>query len=207
MDLSLRILYLYPSSSLPILSSQTMKGVALDDDLALMPLGPDTCIGDGGKSLSQGQRAQLSLARAVYSSADVIVVDNILSNLDPDTVNTVFNEALYRLARGRTRIVVTTDLSILKYFDRVIVMRDGAVAADARYERCCSLGIPEVLDPEELLPHEEEEDSDGMESDGVWSEDEDEEEEGEGDLAAVVPRLSGPKEGASSKGEWQGLFL
>lgn len=74
-------------------------------DLAAMPLGLHTVV--SGSTLSGGQKQRLSLARAAYSSAPLILIDDCFAALDPLVARLVFENCVVRLLAGRTRVVVT----------------------------------------------------------------------------------------------------
>jgi ABC-type multidrug transport system fused ATPase/permease subunit len=79
----------------------------LQADLAELPQGDDTQIGERGINLSGGQRARVSLARAVYADTDIILLDDVLAALDPAVAMFVFQECLVKYLHGKTRILVT----------------------------------------------------------------------------------------------------
>jgi ABC-type multidrug transport system fused ATPase/permease subunit len=95
-----------------------------------MPQQYDTPIGEDGYRLSGGQRQRLDLARALLRKAPILVLDEPTSNLDAET-EAAFREALMSIRRATsvTIIVVAHRLSTIIDADRIVVMRDGAVAA------------------------------------------------------------------------------
>ena len=74
-------------------------------DLAAMPLGLHTVV--SGSTLSGGQKQRLSLARAAYSSAPLVLIDDCFAALDPLVARSVFQNCVVGLLAGRTRVVVT----------------------------------------------------------------------------------------------------
>mmetsp|Transcript_29925 Transcript_29925/g.37071 ORF Transcript_29925/g.37071 Transcript_29925/m.37071 type:complete len:90 (-) Transcript_29925:2430-2699(-) len=71
--------------------AETVEACQLEADLKLMPTGDRTEIGERGVTLSGGQKARLSLARAVYKSSDVIFMDDPISALDADVRKKIFS--------------------------------------------------------------------------------------------------------------------
>ena len=85
---------------------------ALQPDLAALAKGDETQIGLRGVKLSGGQRARLSFGRALYSSAQLLVLDDIFSALDSHVSKEIFNALTGELGKGRTRILVTHQVSL-----------------------------------------------------------------------------------------------
>lgn len=91
-----------------------------------LPYGLNTRIGEQGMSLSGGQRQRLSLARAILAQPSVLVLDDTLSALDVHT-EAVVTEALSRVLRGVTGIVVAHRASTVLLADRVALLQDGTI--------------------------------------------------------------------------------
>ena len=105
----------------------------LEDDLAALPAGDGTPIGERGVNLSGGQRARVSLARALYALADVYLLDDVLSAVDARTSRAVFERAVCGFLAGKTRVLVTHALQFVKAADQVVVLAQGAVAASSTF--------------------------------------------------------------------------
>jgi ATP-binding cassette subfamily B protein/subfamily B ATP-binding cassette protein MsbA len=91
-----------------------------------LPDGYDTVLGEGGSSLSQGQRQLLSFARAVLADARILILDEATSNVDTRT-EAVIQEALGRLLAGRTSVVIAHRLSTVRNADQILVIEDGRI--------------------------------------------------------------------------------
>ncbi|KAJ5409015.1 hypothetical protein N7509_002898 [Penicillium cosmopolitanum] len=102
---------------------------ALKTDLEMLPDGDLTDIGANGVNLSGGQRWRVSFARALYSRAGILVMDDIFSALDAHTGRYVYQNALTgELGKGRTRILVTHHVELcLPRTDYSILLENGLV--------------------------------------------------------------------------------
>ena len=91
-----------------------------------LPQGMDSLIGHNASQLSGGQRQRLAIARALYKEAPILILDEATSALDNESERLV-QEALQRLMRGRTTLIVAHRLSTIEHADRVVVMERGRI--------------------------------------------------------------------------------
>jgi ATP-binding cassette subfamily B protein RaxB len=103
------------------------RAAAVHDDIAAMPMGYGTLIGDMGTVLSGGQKQRVLLARALYRAPSLLLLDEATSHLDVDRERAV-NAALKQMAP--TRIVIAHRPETIDASGRVITLRDGRVASD-----------------------------------------------------------------------------
>lgn len=99
-----------------------------DDVVAALPDGLDTVLGDGGSTLSGGQRQRLSIARALLKDSPVLILDEAVSAVDPDTEARI-QQALQTLAAGRTVLVIAHRLETVRQVDQIVVLDRGRVDA------------------------------------------------------------------------------
>jgi ABC-type multidrug transport system fused ATPase/permease subunit len=104
------------------------------EDLDDMPNRELTVIGNKGINLSGGQKARLSIARALYSDADVYLFDDPISALDINVGKAVMEKAILEYLRGKTVLVATHALVFLPYFDKILLLVDGEIKFDGSYE-------------------------------------------------------------------------
>ena len=90
-------------------------------------------IGRRGSTLSGGQKARVSLARALYSDADIIILDDILSAVDAHVGAFLFSMAIGKYLKGKTILLVTHSLYYVPYANRIMVFEDGRIKASGAY--------------------------------------------------------------------------
>ncbi|KAJ3791300.1 P-loop containing nucleoside triphosphate hydrolase protein, partial [Lentinula aff. detonsa] len=115
---------------------KVIKQCALEPDLALFAAGDRTEIGEKGLTLSGGQKARLTLARAVYSRASILLLDGVLAALDVHTSKWIVNECLAGdLVKDRTVIIVSHNVALLSPFVQCLVeMKDGVATISDNVE-------------------------------------------------------------------------
>ena len=103
-------------------------------DLEILPAGDATEIGEKGINLSGGQKARVSLARAVYADKSIVLMDDPISALDANVRKLIFKEVFQGLLKDRTRVLVTHAIDFLHLADRLLVIKDGQIQALGTYE-------------------------------------------------------------------------
>ncbi|CAL1710985.1 unnamed protein product [Somion occarium] len=114
---------------------EIIRACCLEHDLEMLPHGEDTEIGEKGINLSGGQKARVSLARAAYSDADIVLMDDSLSAVDAYVGKQILDNCLLNgpLA-GKTRVMATHALHVLDKTDFIYVMDNGAIVEQGTFQ-------------------------------------------------------------------------
>jgi len=112
---------------------RAIRAASFTADLERLPNGISSEVVERGANLSGGQKARLSLARAVYADADIYLLDDPLAALDPRVGRTVFQECFLDALRGKTRLLVTQALNFLPRVDHIIILNNGTIAEQGSY--------------------------------------------------------------------------
>ena len=115
---------------------KVIESCALQQDLKILSAGDMTEIGEKGINLSGGQKQRVSLARAVYSNADVYLLDDPLSAVDAHVSRHLFDKVIgpEGILKHKTRILVTHRASVLTNVDQIIVLKGGTISEMGTFE-------------------------------------------------------------------------
>lgn len=113
---------------------------SLEADFKILPDGELTEVGDRGLNLSGGQKQRISLARAVYSEREIVLLDDPLSAVDAHVGKHIFFECIRRALKGKTILFVTHQLQYLKDCDRVILIQDGKFSEQGTHQQLMTDG-------------------------------------------------------------------
>ena len=109
----------------------------LEQDFMSLPKGDKTEIGEKGLNLSGGQKARLSIARAIYSNAQIYIFDDPLSALDAYVGMKLFKGVFNDFLKDKTFIISTHALQYLCFFDRIFYMKQGKIEWIGSYQEIC----------------------------------------------------------------------
>lgn len=133
--------------------------VSILDELGLIPFveklprGLDTCIGENGSTLSEGEKQRLAFARALYRNSEIMILDEATSSLDSDSEMHI-KKAIQRLkAEGKTIIVIAHRLSTVVDADKIIVLKNGELIEEGTHESLYTPNTYYYSMWEKQLPH------------------------------------------------------
>ncbi|KAJ2446736.1 hypothetical protein GGF42_005616 [Coemansia sp. RSA 2424] len=116
-----------------------IEACALDVDLAALPAGDLTEIGERGVTLSGGQKQRVSIARAAYSESDIVLLDDCLSAVDTKVSHLIFKHCVKGILSQKTRILVTNNLDYLPAVDFIVTMEEGRIVEQGSFANLMSL--------------------------------------------------------------------
>ncbi|KAL8782539.1 MAG: hypothetical protein Q9213_005304 [Squamulea squamosa] len=125
----------------PHFYDRTVNACALMEDFKTLPDGDRTEVGERGISLSGGQKARLTLARAVYARADVYLLDDCLSAVDQHVGRHLIDQVLgpRGLLASKARILATNSIPVLLEADFITLLRDGRIAEKGTYDQLMAM--------------------------------------------------------------------
>jgi ABC-type multidrug transport system fused ATPase/permease subunit len=118
---------------------EAAKAVSVHDFILALPEGYKTRLGERGTGLSQGQRQLIAFARTVLADARILILDEATSNIDTYTESLIQN-ALKRLLKGRTSFIIAHRLSTIRDADLVLVVDKGQIVERGTHDELLALG-------------------------------------------------------------------
>mgnify|MGYP002523835566 FL=1 len=103
------------------------------DFITALPNGYDTVIGEGGGTLSGGEKQRISIARAILKNAPIIILDEATASIDPENEHLI-QQAISELTRGKTVITIAHRFATIEQADQILVIDDGAVVQQGTHD-------------------------------------------------------------------------
>ena len=106
---------------------EAAKKARCHDFIMALPNGYDTVVGEGGGTLSGGEKQRISIARAILKNAPIIILDEATASIDPENEHLI-QQAIAELTRGKTIITIAHRLATIQNADQILVVEDGRIA-------------------------------------------------------------------------------
>ncbi|MCR4862796.1 MAG: ABC transporter ATP-binding protein/permease [Ruminococcus sp.] len=113
---------------------EAAKKARCHDFIMSLPDGYDIIIGEGGASLSGGEKQRISIARAIMKDSPVIILDEATANVDPEN-EAELTKAIEELTREKTIIMIAHRLKTVEHADQIVVIDDGRIVQQGRHEQ------------------------------------------------------------------------
>ena len=104
-----------------------------DDFIESLPDGYNTIIGEGGASLSGGEKQRISIARAMLKDAPIVILDEATANVDPENEDRL-QKAVEELTRNKTIIMIAHRLKTVRNADQILVVDDGRIVQQGKHD-------------------------------------------------------------------------
>ncbi len=108
------------------------------DFIMQLPNGFDTVIGEGGASLSGGEKQRISIARCILKDAPIVILDEATASVDADNERAI-QEAISELCKNKTLLVIAHRLKTIKDADKILVVSDGQIVERGNHAELCAL--------------------------------------------------------------------
>lgn len=109
------------------------------DFIMALPEGFDTVVGEGGETLSGGEKQRISIARCILKDAPIVILDEATASVDADNESFI-QEAISELCRGKTLLVIAHRLGTIRNADKILVVADGRIAQAGTHDELIGAG-------------------------------------------------------------------
>ena len=118
---------------------EAAKKACCHDFILALPNGYDTIVGEGGGTLSGGEKQRISIARAILKNAPIIILDEATASIDPENEHLI-QQAISELTRGKTIITIAHRLATIRNAGQILVIENGTIAEAGTHEELLERG-------------------------------------------------------------------
>lgn len=118
---------------------EAAKKACCDDFISTLPDGYNTVIGEGGASLSGGEKQRISIARAMLKDAPIVIFDEATANVDPENEDRL-QAAIEALTKDKTVIMIAHRLKTVRNADQIVVLNKGQIVQQGTHEQLMEQG-------------------------------------------------------------------
>jgi len=112
---------------------EVAKKACCHEFISVLPQGYDTVIGEGGATISGGEKQRISIARAMMKDADIIILDEATANVDPENEDEL-QRAIETLTRNKTIIMIAHRLKTVRNADQILVLDNGRIVQNGKHD-------------------------------------------------------------------------
>jgi ATP-binding cassette, subfamily B, bacterial IrtB/YbtQ len=113
---------------------EAAKQACCHEFILQLPKGYDTVIGEGGSTLSGGEKQRISIARAILKNAPVIILDEATASVDPENEEAI-QKAISALIHGKTILIIAHRLATIQNADQILVLEEGRLVQQGNHEK------------------------------------------------------------------------
>ena len=117
---------------------EAAKKACCHDFISKLPNGYDTVIGEGGATLSGGEKQRISIARAIMKDAPIVILDEATANVDPENEKELM-DAVDALTKEKTIIMIAHRLKTVRHADQIVVVDKGRIVQQGTHEQLLAL--------------------------------------------------------------------
>lgn len=117
---------------------EAAKAACCHEFIEALPQGYDTVIGEGGASLSGGEKQRISIARAMLKNASIVILDEATANVDPENEDRL-QKAIEALTRDKTIVMIAHRLKTVRHADQILVLEGGRIVQQGTHEELAAL--------------------------------------------------------------------
>ena len=114
------------------------KKACCHDFIMSLPDGYETLVGEGGATLSGGEKQRIAIARAIMKDAPIIILDEATANVDPENEKEL-TEAIENLTREKTIIMIAHRLKTVRHADQIVVIDKGKIVQQGKHDELMSV--------------------------------------------------------------------
>lgn len=118
---------------------QACRQACCHDFIMALPDGYDTIIGEGGASISGGEKQRISIARAIVKDSPIVILDEATANVDPENEHHL-QQAIYELTKSKTVIMIAHRLKTVENADHIIFLKDGIISESGTHDALLKQG-------------------------------------------------------------------
>ncbi len=119
--------------------AEAAKRACCHDFISALPQGYDTVVGEGGATISGGEKQRISIARALLKDAPIIILDEATANVDPEN-ESLLQDAIAQLTRGKTIIMIAHRLKTVQNADQILVLDQGKIVQRGTHQELMKSG-------------------------------------------------------------------
>lgn len=118
---------------------EAARRACCDDFIMALPNGYDTVIGEGGASISGGEKQRISIARAIIKDSPIIILDEATANVDPEN-EWMLQQAIEELTKSKTVIMIAHRLKTVRHADCIVVLENGRIVQQGNHAELMKQG-------------------------------------------------------------------